>query len=138
MQALQLAAASQASLDAITKLTSSALETLQNIERKFESTINAIKLAASARLVSTSEALDLWKRARRQRLANARNAQLINLPCSYVATPDLADASPSDATALRSLHPFIVPGNLSSALTQRCAADVCLVRSACCQHRHMQ
>jgi hypothetical protein len=121
LQALELAAASQASLDAITRLTTSALETLENIDKKFETTVNAIKLAASSKMITVEEALGLWKIARRVRLTNERRALLINLPCSYVSNVEIGSETSPATTVLRSKHAFEVQGQLPSELSARCA-----------------
>jgi hypothetical protein len=122
VQALELAAASQAALDAITRLTSSALEALENIDKKFETTVNAIKLAASSKMITLEDATMLWKLARRVRLSNERNAHLINLPCSYVSNLDIGSETSSATTVLRSSHAFEVEGQLSSELSAQCAS----------------
>jgi hypothetical protein len=128
MQALQLAATSQASLDAITRLTTSALDALQNIEMKFETTVSAIKVALSSSIVTVDDALDLWKRARRHRLTSERDAQLINLPCSYVANPSLASSASPATTILQANHGFEVPGTLSFTPNTKCAVEILVLQ----------
>jgi hypothetical protein len=83
---MELVAMSQASLEAIARLSESTATTLENVQSSYETTFTAIKTAITADVIGFEEALVLWKAARRKQTTARRDAELINLPCSYVST----------------------------------------------------
>lgn len=75
---------SQRSIAAIRELSEGTATTLANIASDFSTTMTAIKTAITSAVIGNADAVALWKAARRRRLVAERDAELVNLPCSYV------------------------------------------------------
>lgn len=84
MQAIELVELSQRSIAAIRELSEGTATTLANIASEFSTTMTAIKTAITSAVIGTADAVALWKAARRRRLVAERDAELVNLPCTYV------------------------------------------------------
>eukprot|EP00892_Ulva_mutabilis_P001573 jgi/Ulvmu1/11416/UM075_0078.1 len=95
-QALELVELSQKSIAAIRELSEGTAATLANIESEFATTFTAIKTAITSSVIGTADAVALWKAARRRRLVSERNAELVNLPCTY-AEPGAAGGAEAEA-----------------------------------------
>lgn len=96
MQALELVELSQRSIAAIRELSQGTAASLANVASEFATTMTAIKTAITSSVIGQAGAVALWKAARRRRLAAARDAELVNLPCSY-AEPAAAGGAESAA-----------------------------------------
>ncbi|KAK9819873.1 hypothetical protein WJX72_003501 [[Myrmecia] bisecta] len=79
------AAAAQAAanaLAAIQDLQAQQVQAQQAIEAAVRNQLDAIKVASQQGLISLSQALELWKQARRSQLVATKEATLSNIPCT--------------------------------------------------------
>jgi phage host-nuclease inhibitor protein Gam len=73
-------------LQSISDLSQRQLEAQQALEKAVQSQLYAIKVAAQQNIISLAQALELWKRARRDRATATKAAKLANIPCSSQPT----------------------------------------------------
>lgn len=82
---LAAAEAATAALNAIQGLAQRQLAAQQALEKAVQNQLTAIKTATYQGIISLTQALALWKRARRDRALTLKAAKLANVPC--VSTP---------------------------------------------------
>jgi hypothetical protein len=75
-------------LQSISDLSQRQLEAQQALEKAVQSQLYAIKVAAQQNIISLPQALELWKRARRDRAVATKAATLANIPCNSHPTND--------------------------------------------------
>ena len=128
---------SQRSLAAIRELAEGTAATLANIESDFATTLTTIQTAITSAVIGPADAVALWKAARRRRFVSERNAELVNLPCSY-AEPVAgggaeAEALPGTArVGHRAEHRFESGGKLLGRVNrQPCEPPDCAVIASC-------
>lgn len=85
---LAAAEAATAALNAIQGLAQRQLAAQQALEKAVQNQLTAIKTATYQRIISLSQALALWKRARRDKALTEKAAKLANIPCINVPTAD--------------------------------------------------
>ncbi len=81
-ESLALANAATAALQAIQGLAAKQLAAQQALEKAVTSQLSAIKTATYSGVISLTQALALWKRARRERALTIKAAKLANVPCN--------------------------------------------------------
>jgi hypothetical protein len=81
-QALAVAESATAALVAIQGLQQQQLAAQQALEKAVQNQLSAIKTATFSGVITLTQALSLWKRARRDRAMTLRAAALANQPCS--------------------------------------------------------
>ncbi len=87
-ESLALANAATAALQAIQGLAAKQLAAQQALERAVQSQLSAIKTATYSGVISLTQALALWKRARRERALTIKAAKLANVPCNSLPSRD--------------------------------------------------
>ncbi|GIL44962.1 hypothetical protein Vafri_2402 [Volvox africanus] len=80
-QALDAALKAQDALQSIKDLATRQAAAVANLEQAVKNQLTAIQNAAFRDIISLSQALALWKRARRDRALTLKAAMLANLPC---------------------------------------------------------
>uniref|UniRef100_A0A7S0NBN4 Polycystin cation channel PKD1/PKD2 domain-containing protein n=1 Tax=Chlamydomonas leiostraca TaxID=1034604 RepID=A0A7S0NBN4_9CHLO len=85
---LAAAEAATAALNAIQGLAQRQLAAQQALEKAVQNQLTAIKTATYQGIISLTQALALWKRARRDRALTLKAAQLANIPCTMLPTSD--------------------------------------------------
>ncbi|GLI64894.1 hypothetical protein VaNZ11_008286 [Volvox africanus] len=81
-QAIQAAQKAQDALQSIKDLATRQEAAVANLEQAVRNQLTAIQNAAFRDIISLSQALALWKRARRDRALTLKAAMLANLPCN--------------------------------------------------------
>ncbi|EFJ46305.1 hypothetical protein VOLCADRAFT_93448 [Volvox carteri f. nagariensis] len=85
-EALLAAQSAAAALSAIKGLAERQAAAQANLEQAVNSQLSAIKVATYREIISLTQALALWKRARRDRALTLKAAQLANTPCNSAPT----------------------------------------------------
>ncbi|KAL6749264.1 hypothetical protein V8C86DRAFT_2852326 [Haematococcus lacustris] len=87
-QSLALAESASQALSAIAGLAQKQLAAQQALESAVQNQLSAIKVATYQGIISVTQALSLWKRARRDRALTFKTAKLANIPCNSLPKAD--------------------------------------------------